>query len=127
MRWLAGLAILVLSVFLGPAPFPASAQQAASEYSHERWGRENGFPWGSVTAIAQSADGYLWVGTSRGLIRFDGYDFRMYENGGPNLKIGGVRQLLADSQGNLWILLATTELLRYHDGKFEAGRDEAQF
>jgi signal transduction histidine kinase/ligand-binding sensor domain-containing protein len=127
MRRFGGLATLALFVIFGPVPFPASAQQVASEYSHERWGREKGFPWGSVTAIAQSADGYLWVGTNRGLVRFDGYDFRMYENGGPNLKIGGVRQLLADSQGNLWILLATTELLRYHDGKFEAGRDEAQF
>jgi ligand-binding sensor domain-containing protein len=74
MRRFGGLATLALFVLFGPVPFRASAQQVASEYSHERWGREKGFPWGSVTAIAQSADGYLWVGTNRGLVRFDGDD-----------------------------------------------------
>ena len=127
MRRLGRLAILALVVSLGPACLAGDTQQVASGYSHERWGRENGFSWGPVTAVAQSADGYLWIGTGRGLVRFDGYDFRLYENGGPNLKIGAVHQLFADSEGNLWILQATTELLRYHDGKFEAGRDEAQF
>ena len=41
--------------------------------------------------------------------------------------IGAVQQLVADSQGDLWILLQSTKVLRYHNGRFELGREEAEF
>ena len=127
MRRVYRLATWMLFLFVAAPSFAADTPGGAFEYSLDRWGRENGFSWGSVTSISQSADGYLWVGTDKGLVRFDGYGFRLFENAGSGLKIGAVHRLFADHQGNLWILLATTELLRYHDGRFEAGRDEAQF
>src|SRR5215468_5258768 len=127
MRRLFRLAILSLILAQAPASLATDSPQEGSQYAYDRWGRENGLLWGAATSIAQSTDGYLWIGTERGLVRFDGYSFSLYDNVGSGVKIGAVRQLLTDRQGNLWILLATTELLRYHDGKFEAGRDEAQF
>lgn len=83
---------------------------------------------GSVTAVAQTSGGYLWIGTERGLIRFDGLSFRTFPQAIPTtFSIGAVQQLIANSRGDLWILLQSTKILRYHNGKFDLGREEAEF
>ena len=98
-----------------------------SQYMHERWGIERGFTGGSVSSISQTADGYLWIGTEKGLMRFDGLTFRLFQQGvSASLPLGPVQGLTADDSGNLWIVLQNTRILRYHDGKFEPGRDEAE-
>jgi ligand-binding sensor domain-containing protein/signal transduction histidine kinase len=98
-----------------------------SQYLRDWWGTEKGFPGGSVSTIAQTPDGYLWIGTDKGLIRFDGLNFRQFEQASPSLfPIGPVQKLLADDRGNLWILSRSTKLLRYHDGMFELSRGEAE-
>lgn len=111
--------------------YPAHAidpNRTISQYIREHWGSEKGFTGGSVTAIAQTTDGYLWIGTEKGLIRFDGLNFRVFPQASPTtFPIGPVQALLADAQGNLWILLQSTKILRYHDGKFELGREEVEF
>ena len=99
-----------------------------SQYMRERWGTEKGFTGGSVTALAQSTDGYLWIGTDKGLLRFDGLSFRSFPLATPiTFPIGPVQALASDAQGNLWILLQSTKILRYHEGKFELGRELAEF
>jgi len=99
-----------------------------SQYMRERWGSDKGFTGGSVTALAQSLDGYLWIGTEKGLIRFDGFNFRTFSQAAPTtFPIGPVQALVSDAQGNLWILLQSTKILRYHEGKFELGRELAEF
>jgi ligand-binding sensor domain-containing protein/signal transduction histidine kinase len=99
-----------------------------SQYMRDHWGSERGFTGGSVTAVAQTADGYLWIGTERGLIRFDGLSFRTFPQATPTtFPIGAVQQLIADARGDLWILLQSTKILRYHNGKFDLGREEAEF
>ena len=50
-----------------------------------------------VTAMAQDLDGFLWIGTQAGLVRYDGYQFRAYK------EVGYVRTLFAASDGRLWI------------------------
>jgi ligand-binding sensor domain-containing protein/signal transduction histidine kinase len=120
---LVGLA-LVCSGYSARAIDP---NRAISQYMQDRWGSEKGFTGGPVSAIAQTADGYLWIGTEKGLIRFDGISFRSFPQATPtSFLIGPVRGLLTDGQGNLWILLQNTKILRYHDGEFELGRDEAE-
>src|ERR1700677_2975962 len=99
-----------------------------SQYMSDQWGSERGFPGGSVTAITQTRDGYLWIGTDKGLIRFDGLDFRVLQQASPTtFSIGAVQELVVDGEGGLWILLQNTKVLRYYDGKFELGREEAEF
>jgi ligand-binding sensor domain-containing protein/signal transduction histidine kinase len=99
-----------------------------SQYMREHWGSERGFTGGSVTALAQTSDGYLWIGTEKGLIRFDGLSFRNFPQATPTtFPIGPVQALASDAQGNLWILLQSTKILRYHEGKFELGREVAEF
>jgi len=90
-------------------------------------GTERGFAGGSISAIAQTTDGYLWTGTENGLVRFDGLNFRHFGQASPSsFAIGGVQSLLADEQSNLWVLLRSTKLLHYRDGSFELVRGEAE-
>jgi ligand-binding sensor domain-containing protein/signal transduction histidine kinase len=98
-----------------------------SQYLHNSWGTEKGWPGGAITAIAQTSDGYLWIGTDRGLVRFDGLNFHQFERAHPDpILIGPVRELLADASDNLWILLQNTQVFRYHNGNFELIRGEAE-
>jgi len=123
-RVLTGVALVCLA-------HPAHAvdpDRAISQYSRDHWGSDKGFPGGSVSAIAQTADGYLWIGTERGLVRFDGLNFDVFGYAIPSsLPIGPIQGLMADADGSLWIVLQSTQILRYHNGKFELGRGEAEF
>jgi ligand-binding sensor domain-containing protein/signal transduction histidine kinase len=118
----------ILMVCLAYPTHAIAPDRLISQYIREHWGSDKGFTGGSVTAIAQTLDGYLWIGTEKGLIRFDGQSFRVLQQASPSsFPIGPIRGLVGDAQGNLWILLQNTKILRYHDGKFELGRDEAEF
>lgn len=106
--------------------FPASSVSALDpskmvlQYVHDRWGAEKGFVGGEVNAIAQSGDGYLWIGTERGLVRFDGDSFQILLQPIPDQPpIGPVRQLVADSEGSVWVRVDARRLLRYRNGIFE--------
>jgi signal transduction histidine kinase/ligand-binding sensor domain-containing protein len=90
-----------------------------SQYVHERWGTEQGFPPGPVYAMAQSGDGYLWIGAQAGLVRFDGLNFRLIRDV-PALVKTSVLGLTSDRDGNLWIRLEGAAILRYRDGVFDA-------
>jgi ligand-binding sensor domain-containing protein/signal transduction histidine kinase len=97
-----------------------SPTKAIVEYIHDRWEAEQGFPGGPVNAIAQTPDGYLWLGTNRGLVRFDGVSFVLIEHSDSSrVPFGPVLDLVTDAQGNLWIRLQGPDLLRYHDGRFK--------
>jgi ligand-binding sensor domain-containing protein/signal transduction histidine kinase len=90
---------------------------AVSQYIHDRWGADRGFPGGEIYAIGQSGDGYLWIGTERGLVRFDGTAFHAIDS--PAVLSNPIRGLASDGEGNLWIRLDGSRLLRYRDGIFE--------
>jgi ligand-binding sensor domain-containing protein/signal transduction histidine kinase len=91
-----------------------------SQYVRERWGSEKGFPSSPVYAITQTPDGYLWLGTEKGLVRFDGLNFHLFEpSDGANVPIGPILGLVADSDGNLWVRQQAASILRYHAREFE--------
>src|SRR5580700_9098971 len=53
----------------------AQADSKLGDFTITRWTRENGLPGNSVTCLVQTRDGFLWVGTTTGLARFDGVKF----------------------------------------------------
>jgi ligand-binding sensor domain-containing protein/signal transduction histidine kinase len=117
----------VVALYLAASASALDPNRTASQYIRSSWGPEKGFASGSVTAIAQTTDGYLWIGTDKGLVRFDGLNFRQFEQANPSsFAIGAVQNLLADEQGNLWVLLRSTKLLRYRHGSFELVRGEGE-
>src|SRR5690242_7912235 len=83
--WLACAVALLAGAAYGIDP-----DRAMSQYVRDRWGTDRGFPQGPVYAIAQTADGYLWIGTEAGLIRFDGWNFRLIKDDTGAFTIGSV-------------------------------------
>lgn len=86
-----------------------------SSYGRQSWGMENGLPQNTVQALAQTPDGFVWLGTEVGLVRFDGNGFQVFDkNTTPALPGNDVRCLLV-KDGALWI--GTSEgLARWKDG-----------
>ena len=74
-----------------------------AHYSHQVWHTVDGLPQDSVRAIAQTRDGYLWLGTQAGLARFDGEHFTVFDPSNSPLKQGHVLVLCASRDGSLWI------------------------
>ncbi len=81
---------------------------------------ENGLPQNTVQALAQTRDGFIWLGTEVGLVRFDGVSFAVFDReSSPALPGNDVRCLLATNDGALWI--GTSEgLARWKDGSVTA-------
>jgi PAS domain S-box-containing protein len=94
-----------------------------SQYVREQWTIEARFPGGAVNGIAQTADGYLWIGTDRGLMRFDGFNFRPLSFASiATASNVPILQLVTDGGGRLWVRPEGGYLVRQRDGKFESVR-----
>jgi signal transduction histidine kinase/DNA-binding response OmpR family regulator/sugar lactone lactonase YvrE len=87
------------------------------------WTVADGLPYDIVWAVEQTPDGYLWVGTRGGLVRFDGTRFTHFDTQTtPELASSDVRTLHVDPEGVLWIGTSGGGLTRYADGAFETLR-----
>ena len=93
--------------------FGAGAQQL----TFRSWQREQGLPQNSVRALAQTRDGYLWIGSEDGVARFDGVRFVPFGLR-EGLRSGSVRVLFEDRRGALWIGTVGGGLTRFQDGQF---------
>jgi len=90
-----------------------------SQYLHDRWGSDRGFPGGMVNAITQSRDGYLWIAAEKGLVRFDGLTFRLIQPKTPTAgRDSNVLFLTADQSGAIWAELRDATLVRYRADDF---------
>ena len=75
-----------------------------NQYAHTAWKTGDGFSKGIIYTIAQTPDGYLWLGTEFGLFRFDGVRAVPWQPpAGEHLPSGPIRRLLAARDGTLWI------------------------
>ena len=75
-----------------------------NQYAHKSWTLRDGFFKGRIFSIAQTHDGYLWLGTEFGLVRFDGVRIVPWQPPeGEHLPGGQIRSLLAARDGRLWI------------------------
>jgi signal transduction histidine kinase/ligand-binding sensor domain-containing protein len=101
-RWITTAAIALLLV-----PRPASAldpKPLITQYRHTAWRVQEGAFESAPNAITQTADGYIWIGTDSGLVRFDGVRFRRWMAGPENGVFDtAVVSLLGASDGTLWI------------------------
>ena len=72
----------VVAVLVLAAAFVACAREARSQFRCEAWTTADGLPHKSVHAILQTRDGYLWLATTDGLVRFDGARFTIFDTSG---------------------------------------------
>ena len=92
------------------------------QYTCRTWTRQNGLPAGGVNAIAQTADGYLWLGTAAGLVSFDGIDFKPRDLSHLQSRI--VTSLGCSSDGGLWLGMEQGSFA-YFDGQNVASKGSA--
>jgi len=69
------LAILLLGIVFATRGVALESDRQISQYGHTAWRVQDGSFSGAPTSIAQTQDGYLWIGTNSGLLRFDGVEF----------------------------------------------------
>jgi ligand-binding sensor domain-containing protein/two-component sensor histidine kinase len=112
---LAGLILAFVSVAGELAAL--NPHRALTQYTRTVWTQAQGLPQDTIRAIAQTQDGYLWLGTNEGLVRFDGYEFVTHTTDDGSLPNNVVTALAAGRSGALWI--GTVDgLSRYANGKF---------
>jgi len=116
---------LVTAACLLLAGAPASAGELRPEPRFEHLTAADGLPENNVTAVLQDRLGFLWIGTSNGLVRWDGYTFVTYkpDPDDPGSPVGRhVTVLYEDSAGELWIGFHRGGLARYDRAgdRFEA-------
>src|SRR5580658_1376535 len=91
----------------------------ANDYQIKTWDSEDNLSGATVTAITQTPDGYLWVGTYEGLIRFDGIRSEVFDaQNKPALSHSRIQGLYLDARGTLWINTYRGGLTSYRDGMF---------
>jgi ligand-binding sensor domain-containing protein len=83
--------------------YALDARKALTQYSRTVWTQQQGLPQDTIRAIAQTANGYLWLGTDEGLARFDGYEFVVFNRDHDNLPSNSITALAASRDGSLWI------------------------
>ena len=116
-----GLALAaVLVVNLAHAQPPdVSANQLSPSHVITTWQQEQGLSQRAITAVLQTRDGYLWLGTYNGLVRFDGVRFTVFDEGStPALWNERITSLCEDAAGALWLGHESGELTRMADGGF---------
>jgi signal transduction histidine kinase/ligand-binding sensor domain-containing protein len=122
-RALSAAAVIVAACMV---PFPSAPTVAAAQapdnpasYSRRVWQTSEGLPEDYVKAFAQTPDGYLWIGTSGGLVRFDSVRFVVFNSGNePVFQDDGIYTLRVARDGTLWAGTEGGGLVRYRGGRF---------
>jgi len=92
--------------------------RGGTPYTIDVWETDDGLPHNSVITLTQTRDGYLWLGTLNGLVRFDGLKFTVFDHGNtPALGHGGIVHLFEDSRRRLWVGTESDGVVLIEDGR----------
>jgi signal transduction histidine kinase/ligand-binding sensor domain-containing protein/CheY-like chemotaxis protein len=107
--------VIGLVLMLPTAASALNPRTLISQYAANRWGVTDGLPQASVSAVVQTRDGYVWLATEEGLVRFDGVRFTVFDTTNSALKDNYITTLRAGRDGSLWIRTGES-LYRYAAG-----------
>src|ERR1039458_2850153 len=117
------LRALLFAVTLAGFAFPGRSDDLAAEmrdFSLRTWSKADGLPDGSVTVILQTQDGYLWVGTAAGLVRFDGVEFTEVDlRKNRRDRPAAITAMCEDATGGLWIGTEERGIFRWQDDQLQ--------
>ena len=115
MRQRSGTFTLLFCVVVSIRAVALDSATAVHRYARATWGEQEGLPSALIWAITQDFDGYLWLGTAAGLVRFDGVRFVRVDEVPP----APIRALLSARDGSLWIGMdAGSRVARLHGGRY---------
>ena len=93
---------------------------AVTQYVFDNWQIQQGLPQNSVESLARTPDGYLWLASHEGLVRFDGVRFTVFDRSNtPQLRSRIITRLHVDTDGRLWVG-TRVGVVTYASGKFQA-------
>ncbi|HEY6334108.1 MAG TPA: two-component regulator propeller domain-containing protein [Blastocatellia bacterium] len=105
---------LILCLF-----FLFGSRAVHAQYRLDHWTTDNGLPQNSIRDIVQTRDGYIWLATHDGLVRFDGVRFTVFnKSNSPGIIANRFIRLIEDGQGDLWAATEYVGLTRLHQGRF---------
>jgi diguanylate cyclase (GGDEF)-like protein len=115
-RWAGALAACCLLAAPAHALDPL---RLLTQYEQNAWSSERGLPQDYVLGVAQTPDGYLWIGTEEGVARFDGVRFTVFSRRNtPAFTDHNVQAMSVGRDGSLWIGTRAGGAVRYRDGAF---------
>jgi ligand-binding sensor domain-containing protein len=107
--------IAVLGILL----YTSAGISVSAQYRFTSWTVDNGLPQNTIYDIRQTRDGYLWLTTLDGLVRFDGVRFTVFTKGNtPGITSNRFLRSYEDVDGDLWAGTEDGGLIRYHQGGF---------
>lgn len=114
--------LLALWLCLGPVAGGFAAEKVVlEEVVLRNWDLDDGLPSARINAVARTSDGYLWLATQNGLVRFDGIRFVIFDTSNtPGMKDDRASCLLLDKRGDLWAGTAAGTLLKREGQVFRA-------
>jgi hypothetical protein len=121
---LLGLALLpIWSAGVVAQVSPSEASPGRVQFVHEAWGIDDGLPINEVNDLVQTSDGYLWLATFDGLVRFDGVRFTVYNiANSPGLPSNRIVDLFEARDGGLWLRTEDNLPVRFKDERFKVYR-----
>ncbi|MEK6651170.1 MAG: two-component regulator propeller domain-containing protein, partial [Bacteroidota bacterium] len=113
----------ILPILLVLLAFPSGAQTTVSSlgepYVVDQWTVNNGLPQNTIASIVQTADGFLWLGTNGGLVRFDGVRFHTFDRlSSQDGRAHRVTTLVEGLDSSLWVGTEDGQLFRHRAGNF---------
>lgn len=119
-RTIALLCIAVALARVAVADYAAPSLRSGvllSEQLHREFDLSDGLPSVWINDVVQTRDGYVWIATDNGVVRYDGLHFRSFDRANtPHLRSNEIRVLFEDHEGSLWIGM-TAGLARYRPGR----------
>jgi len=116
---LKSLVMMCACLLMTPLLLDAQTRIPHSEFVIENWSVNDGLPVNNVLKLHQTSDGYLWMVTLDGLVRFDGMQFKVYQTiNYPELPTTRFTKLYEGPDGSLWIVSEQRLLIRFKDNEF---------
>ena len=110
--------MLALAAGVGSGAHALPPDRAIAQYVRRSWTVGQGLPHGTVRGFVQTADGYLWLATYEGLVRFNGEEFLVFEKGSTPEMLSNAIRVVTRAGNTLWV--GTNDgLMRLQDGRFE--------
>jgi ligand-binding sensor domain-containing protein/signal transduction histidine kinase len=107
------------ALVLGVLTYLILVENVWAQYRFDMWTTDNGLPQNNVNNILQTSDGFLWMTTFDGLVRYDGVRFKVFNGGNTRgIKSSRFLRLFEDRDKNLWVATEESGITRYKDGVF---------
>lgn len=114
-----GISLMIMFSLLNiPVPCLAEGEQGVEDWMNTVYNADNGLPTGEANVVLQTRDGYIWIGSYGGLIRYDGVNFKNFSAEEGTLESSSIRALYEGSDGKLYVGTNDMGVYIYQDGTF---------